>query len=249
MAGLARPPRVDRGERTFPSELVQLIEGLALRRPALTTAAIHRQVAAVAEGHRWPTPSYSTVYDVVRRLEPALVALAHGGPKAYRERFDLIHRREAEGPNHIWQADHTQLDVWVRDEHDRPGRPWLTVILDDHSRAVAGYRLGLAAPSVPQTALALRDAIAPKADPRWHVCGIPQAFYTDHGPDFTSRHLEQVAADLGMVLVFSTAGQPRGRGRIERFFATLAQLCLCTVPRLATTSLTHVCSQPWQSEA
>jgi putative transposase len=81
--------------------------------------------------------------------------------------------------------------------------------------------------------LALRDAISRKSDPRWHVCGIPAAFYTDHGSDFTSRHLEQVAADLEMVLVFSTAGQPRGRGRIERFFATVNQLFLCTLPGYA----------------
>ena len=60
----------------------------------------------------------------------------------------------------------------------------------------------------------------------------PQTFYTDHGSDFTSRHLEQVAADLPMVLVFSTAGMPRGRGRIERFFQTVNQLCLCTAAGL-----------------
>jgi putative transposase len=233
LAGLARRPRADRGERTFPAELVRLIEGLALRTPALSAAAIHRQVVTVARTQGWPVPSYGTVYAIVRDLHPGLVTLAHDGPKVYRERFDLIHRREALAPNELWQADHTQLDLWVRDEHDRPARPWLTVILDDYSRAVAGYRVGFAAPSALQTALALRDAIAAKPDPHWHVCGIPQTFYTDHGADFTSRHLEQVAADLHMVLVFSTAGQPRGRGRIERFFATVNQLFLCTLPGYA----------------
>jgi putative transposase len=187
----------------------------------------------MAQGQGWPVPSYDTVHDIVRRLDPALVILAHDGPKAYRERFDVIHRREAAGPNDIWQADHTLLDVWVRDEHERPARPWLTVILDDYSRTVAGYRVGFTAPAALQTALALRDAIAAKLDPHWHVCGIPATFYTDHGSDFTSRHLEQVAADLPMVLVFSTPGMPRGRGRIERFFATLSQLWLCTVPGYA----------------
>jgi putative transposase len=48
LAGLVRRPRADRGERTFPAELIQLIEGLALRTPALSAAAIHRQAAAVA---------------------------------------------------------------------------------------------------------------------------------------------------------------------------------------------------------
>ena len=125
--------------------------------------------------------------------------------------------------------------MWVLGEHDRPVKPWLTVILDDYSRAVAGYRLSVAAPSALQTALALRDAIWRKLEPAWHVCGIPDVFYTDHGSDFTSQHLEQVALDLSMQLIFSTVGVPRGRGKIERFFQTVSQLFLCTQPGYAPT--------------
>ena len=233
LAGLARQPRSDRGRRHFHDELIQLIEGLALRRPPPSVAAIHRQVSEVAEREAWPVPSYSTVYSVVREIDPALVALAHDGVKRYRERFDLLYRREADGPNAIWQADHTQLDIWLCDERDRPAKPWLTVILDDYSRAVAGYRLSFASPSALQTALALRDAIWRKAEPAWHVCGIPGVLYTDHGSDFTSRHIEQVAIELEMQLIFSTAGVPRGRGKIERFFQTINQLFLSHQPGYA----------------
>ena len=96
-------------------------------------------------------------------------------------------------PNSIWQADHTQLDILVRDERGLTRRPWLTMILDDYSRAVAGFMLSFAPPSAIQTALALRQAIWRKPQPGWHVCGIPQVLYTDHGSDFTSQHIEQVA--------------------------------------------------------
>ena len=95
---------------------------------------------------------------------------------------------------------------------------------------MAGYFLFFEAPSTIQTALALHQAIWRKDDPRWHVCGIPDALYTDNGRDFTSQHLEQVAADLKMRLVFSTPGMPRGRGRIERFFATISDMLLCDLP-------------------
>jgi len=233
LSGLARIPRADRGARHFPDDLVGLIEGLALRKPVPTAAAVYRQVVGVAEREGWPAPSYSTVHAVIRRLDPALVTLAHDGTKAYRLAFDLLHRREATGPNDVWQADHTPLDLWVRDERGTPVRPWLTVILDDYSRAVAAYRLSLSAPTALNTALALRDAIGRKIDSRWHVCGIPQTFYTDHGSDFTSHHLKQVALDLKMVLVFSEPGMPRGRGRIERFFQTINQLFLYTQPGYA----------------
>lgn len=175
-------------------------------------------------------PSYSQVAAVVRQLDPALVTLAQEGAKAYHDRFDLLYRREARGPNDVWQADHTRLDIRVRDEADQPAHPWFTVVLDDDSRAVAGFRVGVEPPSALRTALTLRQAIWPKGDAHWPLCGIPDTFHTDHGRDFTSHHLEQTAADLKMRLVFSLPGMPRGRGRIERFFGTVNQLFLCTLP-------------------
>jgi putative transposase len=102
--------------------------------------------------------------------------------------------------------------------------------MDDYSRAIAGFRLSLEAPSAIQTALALRQAMWRKAVPHWKITGIPATFYTDHGSDFTSVHLEQVSADLAMVLVFSEPGMPRGRGKIARFFRTVNQRLLCDLP-------------------
>lgn len=58
---------------------------------------------------------------------------------------------EAARPNDMWQAEHTELDVMVLDEAGRPPRPWMTAILDDHSRAAAGYMVFLGDPSTAQT--------------------------------------------------------------------------------------------------
>ena len=230
LAGLARKPRRDKDRPKIAPDLRQLIEGLALQKPPLSAAAIQRQVATVARDRGEKPPSYSLVYDVVRKIDPALVTLAHEGTKAYCDAFDLVHRREAEAPNAIWQADHSELDILVKDEKGNPRKPWLTVILDDYSRAVAGYFLSLHAPSAIQTSLALRQAIWRKAVPAWHVCGIPEVLYTDHGSDFTSHHIEEVAADLKIRLIFSTVAKPRGRGKLERFFETLTQVLLPRLP-------------------
>jgi putative transposase len=62
------------------------------------------------------------------------------------------------------------------------------------------------------------------------VFGIPNVLYTDNGSDFTSAHLEQVAANIKIRLVFSAPGHPRGRGRIERFFETVNQMFLSDLP-------------------
>ncbi|CAM4413705.1 Tn552 transposase [Paenibacillus alkaliterrae] len=107
---------------------------------------------------------------------------------------------------------------------------YLTIILDDYSRAVAGYFLTFENPSAIHTSLVLHQAIWRKNNPDWQICGIPEIFYTDHGSDFTSNHLEQVAIDLKINLVFSKVGVPRGRGKIERFFLTINQLFLQDLP-------------------
>jgi putative transposase len=60
--------------------------------------------------------------------------------------------------------------------------------------------------------------------------GIPETFYTDHGSDFTSEHMEQASADLEIALAFSEVGMPRGRGKIQRFIRTVNQMLLCGLP-------------------
>jgi putative transposase len=157
LAGLVRQARADRSRhRRLTAELAQLIEGLTLRIPPPTAAYIHRQVAALASQRGWPIPSYRSVYEVIKQLDPGLLTLAHQGTKAYRERFDLLYRREATRPNEIWQADRSLLEIWLHDDKGRPARPWLIVIMDDYSRAIAGFGLGFQAPSAIQTALILR---------------------------------------------------------------------------------------------
>lgn len=231
MAGLERRQRNDRGKgRRLEPHFVRLIEGLALETPRRSVAGIHRLVSAAIERAGGTVPSYRTVHAIIKAMDPAMTTLAHQGGKAYADAFDLLHRREADGPNAIWQADHTQLDILVLNELGEPVRPWLTVIIDDYSRAIAAYRLFAGGPSALQTALALRDAIWRKTDPAWSICGIPDVLYTDHGSDFTSHHIERVCADLKIRMIFSAPGRPRGRGRIERFFSTINQRVLSDLP-------------------
>ena len=230
LAGLARQQRSDRGQPRVEPALQQLIEALALQKTKPTIASIHRHIVSIAEREGWSIPSYDSVYDIVRGLDPSLVLLAHEGSSAYQQQYDLLYRREASGPNEIWQADHTCLDIWLVTEDGGTVRPWLTVIEDDYSRCIAGFDVSLEHPNTLNTCLTLRQAIWRKSDPRWIICGIPQIFYTDHGSDFTSNHLEQVAADLKMQLIFSAVGMPRGRGRVERFFQTVNLLFLQELP-------------------
>lgn len=231
LRGLVKEKRKDSGERRgMEPEEVKLVEGLALCKPEWSAATVHREMTKIAKQQGWKEPSYWTVYRIVKGIAGADKTMAVQGESVYREEYDLVLRRRAERPNEIWQADHMLLDIWVLDEQGKERRPWLTVILDDYSRAVAGYRVSFSAPSAQQTALVLREAVWRKQDGRWHVCGVPGRFYSDHGSDFTSKHMEQVGVDLKMELVYSQVGVPRGRGKIERFFGTVNQLLLERLP-------------------
>jgi putative transposase len=159
LAALARKPRTDRGQRRVAPEIQRLIEGLALQKTRPSAAAIHRQVAQLASSQGWRIPCYRCVYDIVHSLDPGMVLLAHEGSKAYQNAYDLVHRREASGPNAIWQADHSPLDIYLLNDAGQPAKPWLTIVEDDYSRCIAGYFLAFTHPNVLNTALTLRQAI------------------------------------------------------------------------------------------
>ena len=231
LIALANKTRKDKGKtRSLTPEVCQFIEGLYLKSPHLSFATIYRQVQKHLVGKNIPCPKYRTLCTLLNKLPKAMITLAHKGSKEYSQQFDLLCIREANNPNEIWQADHCKLDIFLLNQKEEAQRPWLTIILDDYSRGIAGYELSFIDPSSIKTALALYQAIWRKKEPTWSICGIPQTLYTDHGSDFTSRHIEQVCVDLKINLIFSGIGQPRGRGKIERFFLTLNQLLLCELP-------------------
>ena len=230
LAGLARSIRSDAEARRLPDDLLTVIEGMGLKKPRASAAAIHRRVSSLAKSQGWTIPSYSTVYAILADLDPAMVTLAHEGASAFRNRYELIHRHRADSANAIWQADHTMLDLLILDQRGKPARPWLTTVIDDYSRAIAGIMVFFGAPSILNTSLALRQAIWRKGDAAWPVCGIPDVLYVDHGSDFTSKHLDQVAASLRFRIVYSAVARPQGRGKIERLFGTLNTELLPELP-------------------
>ncbi len=225
--GLARKTRDDKGQiKSCDVELQKSIEGLYLSNPDLSYATLYRLLINYCHTTNSKIPSYRTVCRIIENIPDSLVTLSTKGSKAYQQKYDLLYIRSAENPNDIWQADHALLDVETLNDKLKLQKPWLTIIMDDCSRAICGYELSFLSPSASKTALCLRHAIWRKPDPKWIIFGVPHTLYTDHGSDFTSEHIGQVCADLKVRLIHSTIGQPRGRGKIERFFRTLDQKLL-----------------------
>lgn len=229
LLGLIDKERTKSKNSKIDKDIKNFIEGMALQKPSPSIASIHRKVVSIAKTKGLHVPSYSSVYNIVKNIKPSLLKLSQDGTKAYKDKYDLLYPRKSTYPNEIWQADHMKMDIILINHKGKPQRPWLTVIMDDYSRCIAGYYLTFESPSSQNTSLALHQAIWYKKNTKWNICGIPDTFYTDHGSDFTSQHLEQVSADIKMKLSFSLVAQPRGRGIIERFFRTINQVFLSEI--------------------
>jgi len=137
--------------------------------------------------------------------------------------------------NQVWQCDHTRVDVLLVDQHgELLGRPWLTTVIDTYSRCIMGINLGFDAPSSQVVALALRHAILPKRygpeyklNCDWGTYGKPEVFYTDGGRDFRSKHLSQIAGELGFAC--HLRDRPSEGGIVERPFKTFNQQLFSTL--------------------
>jgi transposase InsO family protein len=91
-------------------------------------------------------------------------------------------------------------------------KTYLHAIIDDATRYVV--RAGFSTSEDTEIMMKeLMDAI------RTH--GKPLRFYTDNGACYKSKHLLFVCANLGIQLIHTPPGKPRGRGKVERFFRTV----------------------------
>lgn len=73
-----------------------LIQVFALQKPRLSISAIHRKIIVITEKRSIPTPSYATIYSIVKGINPALLSLSHEGSKAYQQKYQLIYRMRRE---------------------------------------------------------------------------------------------------------------------------------------------------------
>ena len=134
-------------------------------------------------------------------------------------------------PLQVVQIDHTKVDIMLVDDVTRAciGRPWLTLVLDVHTRIVAGLYLSLDAPCATSAALAVAQAVLPKAgwladraiDLAWPTHGLPDIIHVDNGREFHSRAFERGCQQHGIRIEYRPPATPRFGGHIERLMGTL----------------------------
>ncbi|MFN8099598.1 MAG: DDE-type integrase/transposase/recombinase [Dermatophilaceae bacterium] len=193
-------------EPRTPAQVLELAAALKREVPARTAA----QVAAIlTEYGTMVVPSARTLQRHFARQG------LNTGPD--RNPPGAFGRFEAAAANERWTGDALHGPVIA-------GRKtYLMAFIDDHSRALVGYRWGHSEDML-ALAAALRAGLAAR--------GIPQVVYLDNGAAMVSKQLLRALAVLGIRLTHSRPGQPAGRGKIERFFRTVREQFLIelTVP-------------------
>lgn len=200
-------PSTRRCDPRSSATLLELAVALKREVPARTAAQIvailHAAQAGTAgqgAGSAGIVPSARTVQRHFARLE--LSTRPDGQPPRAFGRF------EAAAPNERWTGDALHGPVIA-------GRKtFLFAFVDDHSRALVGYRWGHSEDTVRLEA-ALRAGLAAR--------GIPKIVYLDNGSAMVSRQLLRALAVLGIRLTHSKPGQPAGRGKVERLFRTVRE--------------------------
>lgn len=190
-------PSARHTEPRTPAGVLELAAALKREVPGRTAA----QVAAIlAEHGTTAVPSVRTLQRHFARLE-LNTRPGGSGPAAFG-------RFEAAEPNERWTGDALHGPIVAG------AKTYLLAFIDDHSRALVGYRWAHAEDTL-ALAAALRAGLAAR--------GIPKVVYLDNGSAMVSKQLLRALAILGIRLTHSRPGQPAGRGKIERFFRTVRE--------------------------
>jgi putative transposase len=182
--------------------VLELAIGLKRENPARTAT----QVVRILRAQLGWSPSERTLQRHFTRRE--LTTRPDGRPPQAFGRF------EADRVNEIWTAD------VLHGPRAGGHKTYLFAILDDHSRLIVGAKFCHREDTI-RLAGVLRSALQSR--------GVPATLYVDNGAPFVDTWLLRACAKLGIRLCHSQPGRPQGRGKIERFFATVRQQFLVEI--------------------
>lgn len=162
-----------------------------------------------------------------REMTPAERAYARGGEAARNERTVYL-RYEAEHRNHTCQADHKELPVLVVPPRgQKPRKPWMTVFIDDSTRAVKAIAVSLV-PDQATVLAGLKQCVLPDASGCFG--GVPDRLFWDNGLEFVADAVTEVGLALGTITMPAKAYSPHLKGKVERFNRTVVDEFISGLP-------------------
>lgn len=218
-----------------------------LERPSV--AAIHRDLAtwihydnSQTNRKKLKVPSVVTLTKRIEESAPYDLYASRNGKRL----ANVVFKQNKFSPQTSFilqrvEIDHTVLDFFVVDAENRAllGRPYITAILDKHSRCVLGSHIGFEPPSYLSVAKALKVAILPKDTilnrypwimNKWPCFGVPSVLVTDRGKEFESQAFEDACCELNISIQRNPAKHPWYKGAVESYFKSINQRLLSGMP-------------------
>ncbi|WP_337882610.1 Mu transposase C-terminal domain-containing protein [Chromobacterium haemolyticum] len=233
-------PRME-GELLLLAEATIQTTYLTLKRPSIRITYEKLLIQIAAHNDQAPAdkqlkvPCYDTFRRLVRNQPQYEVDLARYGREYARKKY----RHSSITPATMYllervEIDHTPFNIFVIDEESMLvlGCPYITVIIDCHTRMILGFYLSFSPPSIEAVLRCLQHAIGskdyvkeryPDIQHDWPCHGIPTSAVVDNGLEFHSQDLLRATFELGINYQFCPPRTPWFKPMVERSLRTLAE--------------------------
>jgi len=227
-----------RGPKTGNSRLPKDIEVIiqtaieTSKGPDATITNIYKNVCKMCANVNIVHPSKKAVAARINRQKSEDTTKRRYGSKKSKQDHSVRGQKAITlKPLDLVQSDHCKVDCTVVDEVFRKeiARPWLTLMIDVHTRVVLGFYLTLEHPSALSNAMCMIHAVLPKnkwlEDLRMHdveypFYGLPLRIHVDNGKDFRSKAFMTGCSLHGINLTFRPPAAPHYGAHIERLIGT-----------------------------
>lgn len=226
--GLKPKSRSDRGMARFiPNEILQKIATAKQNNPRRPVALICWDLYRQKQIDN-PNIPLSTIYRYLqsKNLKSNTAQMQQ---KRYVSKYS----------NEMWQSD-VMHGPWIPHQpNEKSKKTYLIAVIDDASRLIVG------AGFYPTEKLISLKKVLKSAI---YTYGIPSKLYVDNGKIYKSQDLEVACAKINIHLIYATPYQPRGKGKIERFFRRVREQFLTGIQNIASLKELNEAFGAWLSD-
>ncbi|WBV42528.1 transposase family protein [Pseudoroseomonas cervicalis] len=194
-------------------------------------------------------PSYDAVLRHAGSICDFTRVFCREGAQAARQQFRLVQGSwHTDHANEVWEIDDTRTDIMCLSEDGKTviGRPWLTLVIDRHTRMIMSFVLSFSPPDTETALEAVRLAILPKDcfpglpdgyAVRWPAENRPNVIHVDHGKPYNSAAFKAGVARMGIRHETMPLLKAWMKGTVERAIGTLTREVFHTTPGTTHSSI------------
>lgn len=243
---ISKPGSGGRGIRRIPVQSEKVIQNAIRNYPKVASNILVSQLIEKAQRDCKKAgtliPSDNTVRSMIYEHPMFNRSKGRFGGRYAKQQYDAHpeYTPPMSAPLERIQIDHTLVDIIVADSQYRIplGRPWVTIAIDEYTRAILGFVLSFSSPSATTNAYCMTRVVLPKkpwldsigVTFKWLMQGLPYHVYVDNGMDLKANALIWGCLEHGIAQPEHRApGIPHTGGYIESVIGTfMGKMRLCS---------------------